>query len=180
MPDLSHSHHHKDKAILASGGLDHCNAKWVVYWSHPASRWDRDSKTHLQSVQWGPPPIQAEDCRAADPALQDGAGLSQYWYPPGMIRTQCNKQWVSEFIKGYFQSNGKTQKRRKRKFAKKSWCVLLLRVWQWHSTVWLLNRRLVHMDIRSFLVFWHQRLGDSLFWYLFVRPKFVNFICCVL
>ena len=28
--------------------------------------------------------------------------------------------------------------------------------------------------------FWQQRLGDSLLWYLFVRPKFVNLISCML
>lgn len=47
---------------------------------------DRDSMTRLQSIQSHHEQIQAEDCRAVDPALQDGAGLSQYSYPRGMIR----------------------------------------------------------------------------------------------
>jgi hypothetical protein len=65
------------------------------------------------------------------------------------------RQWVSEFIEGYFQSNGEKHKREERgENAKKvDGVFLLLRVGQWHSIVWLLNRRLVHMDIRSFLVF---------------------------
>jgi len=50
---------------------------------------------------------------------------------------------------------GKTQKRRKRKNAKKELVVFFaIACWAMALTVWSLNRRLVHMDIRSFLVFW--------------------------
>ena len=117
MPNLSHSHHYKDKAILASSGLDHC--QWVVYWSHPASHWrigtacticNRNAGTALHRS------IGSKDCRESMDRLEPRiagllihrSGLSQYSYPPGMIRiAACQKEKKNEKKKrGKHRSGG--------------------------------------------------------------------------
>jgi hypothetical protein len=80
VPNLSHSHRHKDKAILASGGLDHCKMGGILEPPCVTPRPGQHDPFAIRPVR--PPhhgPIQAEDCRAAD--LQDGAGLSQVLMP---------------------------------------------------------------------------------------------------
>lgn len=130
---------------------------------------------------------QADGYRAADPALQDGAGLSQYSCPPGMIRTRCIGRGFQNLPRASITEakEEKAQKRRKRKNTKRELVVgYAIACWVGNGTrltAWLPNLRLcTYMDY-SFgsglltLVF----RGDSLCRCLFVRLRFVNLICCI-